>query len=162
MAEKYIEKFSKDYLICRAGWMMGGGIKKDKKFVKKIISQLIGGKKELFIVNDKNGTPTYTFDFASQVLLLLDNKIRGKFNIVCEGLSSRIDVAYEILKFFNYENTINIRQVNSNYFKKTYHANRPVSERLINKKLNKLSMNIMRNWKICLHEYLSKDFDNIF
>ena len=35
LGEKYVIDNSKDYLICRAGWMMGGGVKKDKKFVKK-------------------------------------------------------------------------------------------------------------------------------
>ena len=63
---------SKDYLICRAGWMMGGGPKKDKKFIQKIMKQIKDGKKELHIVNDKLGTPTYTHDFAANIRLLID------------------------------------------------------------------------------------------
>lgn len=161
MAEQYIEKHSENYLICRAGWMMGGGYKKDKKFVKKIILQLMQGKKELNIVNDKNGTPTYTFDFAKQVLLLIKKQKRGKFNMVCEGLSSRLDVTLEILKFFKLENKIKIKEVSSSFFKNEYYANRPYSERLINKKLNDYSLNIMRNWKICLNEYLTEYYNNI-
>ena len=35
--------------------MMGGGLKKDKKFIAKIIKQLLNGKKEIFIVDDKMG-----------------------------------------------------------------------------------------------------------
>ena len=35
--ELYVERNSNRFLIFRAGWMMGGGIKKDKKFVNKII-----------------------------------------------------------------------------------------------------------------------------
>ncbi len=159
-AEKYIEKYSNDFLICRAGWMMGGGINKDKKFVSKILKQLKEGNKELNIVNDKNGTPTYTIDFANQILLLLNNNIRGKFNLVCEGLSSRIDVTNEILNFYNLQNKIKINCVDSNFFKTIYFANRPYSERLLNNKLNSLSLNIMRNWKICLKEYLQNDYGN--
>jgi dTDP-4-dehydrorhamnose reductase len=161
LAEKFIEKNTNNYLICRAGWMMGGGFKKDKKFVNKIINQLKSGKTYLNIVNDKNGTPTYTHDFANQVLLLIENNIKGKFNVVCEGLSSRLEVTFEILKFFNLEEKIKINQVNSDFFKNQYHAKRPVSERLINKKLDILSLNIMRNWKICLNEYLEKEYKNI-
>lgn len=160
LAEKFIEKNTKNYLICRAGWMMGGGFKKDKKFVNKIINQLKSGKTHLNIVNDKNGTPTYTHDFANQILLLIQNNIRGKFNVVCEGLSSRLEVTSEILKFFNLENKIKINQVNSDFFKYQYHTNRPFSERLINKKLDILSLNIMRNWKICLYEYLENEYKN--
>ena len=35
-AEKYVQSCIPRHLICRAGWMMGGGPSKDKKFVQKI------------------------------------------------------------------------------------------------------------------------------
>ncbi len=57
--ELFVKENKIKHLICRAGWMMGAGPKKDKKFVQKIMSQIKNGKKELFIVNDKLGTPTY-------------------------------------------------------------------------------------------------------
>jgi dTDP-4-dehydrorhamnose reductase len=44
--------------------MMGGGPEKDKKFVNKIIKQIDLGAKELFVVDDKLGVPTYTKDFC--------------------------------------------------------------------------------------------------
>ena len=78
--EMFVEKHTRRHLICRAGWMMGGGPKKDKKFIKKIMHQLQEGKKELFIVNDKLGTPTYTHDFARNVKLLLEKEF-GAFII---------------------------------------------------------------------------------
>jgi len=108
--EKYIIDNAKDYLICRAGWMMGGRPKKDKKFIQKIMKQINAGKKEPHIVNDKLGTHTYTHDFVANVKLLIDNGERGLFNMVCEGLTSRLDVAYEI----------EIKEVDSNYFAKEY------------------------------------------
>ena len=40
IAEKYVQNHTNEYLICRAGWMMGGGLNKDKKFVNKIIKQI--------------------------------------------------------------------------------------------------------------------------
>ena len=162
-AEKFIEKNSKDFLIFRAGWMMGGGQSKDKKFVLKILNQIKDGKKILNIVNDKNGTPTYTHDFANQTLKLISENIRGKFNLVCEGLTSRIDVTIEILKYYNLENKIKINEVSSSFFKNEYFATRPFSERLINSNLNKKNINIMRDWKVCLKEYLDqyyKDYLN--
>ena len=33
LGEKYVLAHSNSYLICRAGWMMGGGPSKDKKFI---------------------------------------------------------------------------------------------------------------------------------
>jgi len=160
LGEVYVQKYSLKYLICRAGWMMGGGPKKDKKFVQKIISQIKKGRKELFVVNDKLGTPTYTHDFAKNLKLLIKKKQRGLFNMVCSGSTSRVAVAKEICKNLNLLRKIKINVVKSNYWKKIYFAPRPNSERLINKRLNNKKLNIMRNWKICLREYLKKYYLN--
>lgn len=154
LGEKFVIENSKDYLICRAGWMMGGGMKKDKKFIEKIKAQIREGKKELNIVNDKLGTPTYTYDFAKNTKLLLDNDERGLFNMVCQGLTSRLEVATEIVKLLNLEDEIQINEVNSDYFSDEYFADRPDCERLINKRLDNLGLNIMRDWKIALSDYL--------
>src|SRR5471032_1333107 len=64
MGERFVVENCRRYLVCRAGWMMGAGPKKDKKFIQKLAAQIKNGKRELFIVNDKLGTPTYTLDFA--------------------------------------------------------------------------------------------------
>jgi dTDP-4-dehydrorhamnose reductase len=142
------------YLICRAGWMMGGGPNKDKKFIQKIMKQLKAGKKELFIVNDKFGTPTYTHDFALNVKLLMEKDSWGLYNMVCGGLTSRLEVTYELLNVLNIAESIKIKEVDSLYFQKEYFANRPGSERLINRKLNLRNLNIMRDWRAALRNYI--------
>ena len=159
--ELFVKNNSNKYFIFRPGWMMGGGIKKDKKFIGKIIKQIINGKKILNIVDDKFGTPTYTYDFAKNVKKVINSEFYGTYNLVCEGLTSRFQVAEEILKYFKLEKNIKIEKVNSDFFLKEYFVNRPASERLINSKLSIRSMNYMRDWKICLQEYLKNDFNNI-
>ena len=104
--ELYVEKNSLRHLICRAGWMMGGGPNKDKKFVSKVFKQIKEGKKELHIVDDKLGTPTYTHDFARNVKRLLELELWGLYNMVCEGMTGRYDVAKEMLKILNLEEEI--------------------------------------------------------
>lgn len=158
--EKHIIVNSKDYLICRAGWMMGGGPKKDKKFIQKIMKQIQSGKKELHIVNDKLGTPTYTHDFAANVKLLIEEGERGLFNMVCGGLTSRFEVATELVKILGLKDEIKIKEVDSNYFSKEYFAVRPACERLINKRLDDLELNIMRDWRVALEEYLNDYYSN--
>ena len=76
---------------------MGAGPNKDKKFIQKIMSQLKEGNKELFIVDDKLGTPTYTYDFAANVKLLLEKEFWGLYNMVCGGITGRDEVAKELL-----------------------------------------------------------------
>ena len=159
-AEKYVIKNCEKYIICRAGWMMGGGPKKDKKFIQKIMKQIKDGKKELFIVNDKFGTPTYTYDFAKNTKKLVETKSYGLFNMVCEGNTSRLEVAKEILKIFDLEKKILIKEVGSDFFSKKFFALRPNSENLINGALNKKGLNFMRPWKETLKEYLKNSYQN--
>ena len=145
------------YWIFRAGWMMGGGPTKDKKFVNKIIKQINLGVKELFVVDDKLGVPTYTKDFASSILKHIEEELPyGLYNMVSQGEASRYETAVAINEHLNLGLTIN--KVDSDYYKEEYFAPRPYSEKLINKSLNNLGRNYMRNWKVCLHEYLNESF----
>ena len=153
--ERFVVENAKRYLVCRAGWMMGAGPEKDKKFVQKIMKQLKDGRKELFIVNDKDGTPTYTHDFAKNVRLLIEKEYWGLYNMVCGGQTSRLEVATEIVTLCGLETEVNINSVSSDYFKKEYFADRPPCERLINRKLNLRNLNIMRDWRVALKEYLA-------
>ena len=152
--ELFVKENVERHLVCRAGWMMGGGPKKDKKFVQKLMQQLKQGKKLLHVVNDKLGTPTYTHDFAKNVDLLLRKEYWGLYNMVCEGITSRLEVAREIIGLLGLERDTNITEVTSKYFKAEYFAERPPSERLVNRRLNLRNLNVMRHWKVGLREYL--------
>lgn len=156
LAEDYITKNANKYFVMRAGWMMGGGPLKDKKFVGKIIKQLKSGNKELFIVNDKDGTPTYTHDFAEVAKELLATNRYGVYNCVCEGLTSRLEVAKEIVSLFKLDSSVKISEVTSEYFSEEYFSQRPPSERLRNKKLEIIGLNKMRDWRIALKEYIDE------
>lgn len=145
------------YWIFRAGWMMGGGPEKDKKFVNKVMKQVESGAKELFAVDDKLGVPTYTKDFANSILKHINDDLPyGLYNMVSQGEASRYETAVAINEYLNLGLTIH--KVDSDYFKTEYFAPRPYSEKLINKSLNELGKNYMRNWKECLYEYLDEFF----
>jgi len=155
LGEVFVQENSNHYIICRAGWMMGAGAKKDKIFIQKMISQMESGKKILHVVNDKLGTPTYTQDFARNVKLLVEKEQTGLFNMVCGGLTGRYEVCQELVKLMGLEDTVKLEEVSSDHFSKEYFAERPACERLINKHLHDLGLNIMRDWKVALKEYLN-------
>lgn len=75
--------------------------------------------------------------------------------MVCGGQTSRLEVAEELLKILNLHGKINITPVKSHYFKDIYFAERPASERLVNRKLSIRNLNLMQDWKIALQEYLN-------
>ena len=151
--EQFVRQYVRKHYVVRAGWMMGGGIKKDKKFINKIYKKIVSGEKVLNVVDDKLGTPTYTVDFAGGLLKLLESDLYGLYNQGCGGSGSRYDVALEFIKLLGLENEIRINKVSSDIFKEEYFAPRPESEKLVNLKLTRRGLNIMRDWKTCLNEY---------
>ncbi len=155
MGERFVVENARRYLVCRAGWMMGSGPSKDKKFIQKLMKQLKAGKKELFIVNDKDGTPTYTHDFAKTVKELINKEYWGLYNCVCGGQTGRLEVAQELIKLLGKEKEVSITPVDSDYFKEEYFAERPASERLVTKKLELRGVNKMQDWRVALREYIN-------
>lgn len=141
------------HYIFRAGWMMGGGVKKDKKFINKIFKQINEGKKELFIVDDKLGTPTYTKSFAHGIYKIIQTEQYGLYNQVCHGDCSRYEIAVEFIRLLGLEKKITIKKVNSDFFRREYFAPRPASERLVNLKLKMRGLDFMPSWENALKEY---------
>ena len=160
MGERFVVENANRYLVCRAGWMMGAGPEKDKKFIQKLMRQLKEGKNELFIVNDKDGTPTYTHDFARNAKALMEKEMWGLYNMVCGGQTSRLEVANELLSILGIQNEIKVNVVPSEYFSDIYFAERPASERLDNRKLRIRNINLMRDWKLALREYIDSYYKN--
>ena len=116
--------------------------------------QIKNGSRELSIVNDKLGTPTYTHDFASNVKYIINKNERGLFNMVCEGFTGRLEVAHEIIRLLNMNDEIDINEVNSNFFIEKYFAERPNCERLVNKRLNDKGMKAAND---IIREFGNKD-----
>jgi dTDP-4-dehydrorhamnose reductase len=151
--ELAIQRMLKKHYIFRAGWMMGGGVKKDKKFIGKVFKQIQAGRNELFVVTDKLGTPTYTHNFAESIFKIVQAELYGLYNMVCGGSCARYDVACEFVKLLGLEGKVKITQVGSDHFKEEYFAPRPPSEKLVNLKLEARGINFMRDWRECLRDY---------
>jgi len=156
--EEFVRQNAQRYLICRAGWMMGGGPRKDKKFIQKLMRQLHDGSTELNVVNDKLGTPTYTRDFAHNVRILLERRLWGLYNMVCPGATSRLEVAQQLVDELGLHDSVTVRPVGSDFFAATYFAPRPDCERLVNRKLALRGLDVMQPWKEALADYIRSDY----
>jgi len=143
--------------VVRAGWMMGGGKTKEHKFISLILKQIEEGKKRIFAVDDKLGTPTYTYDFAKNLAALVETEEYGLYHMVCEGDGSRFDVAKEILRICQRQD-IELTPVSSEFFSVKYFAPRPPSEMMLNVNLRKIGLHKMRPWEVCLDHYLKNFF----
>lgn len=157
-AENYLQNNYDKVWTFRAGWMMGGGPAKDKKFINKIMKQIQAGATELNVVDDKLGTPTYTKDFANSIFRHVTEGLPyGLYNMVSKGDASRYDVACKMVDVLGLD--VRVNKVDSTFFQHDYFAPRPHSEKLINHKLNALDRNYMNQWDISLVQYLKECYN---
>jgi dTDP-4-dehydrorhamnose reductase len=148
--EKIVQSFLHRYYIVRAGWMVGGGPEKDKKFIGKIIKQ-IKERSAIKAVNDKIGSPTYTVDFSRCLTNLIETGYYGLYHCTNKGYCSRFDVAKKIVEFLG-RSDVTVEPVSSAYF--PLPAARARSEMSKNYKLELIKKDTTRNWEVALKEYI--------
>lgn len=131
------------YFLIRTSWLFG---KHGKNFVDTML-KLGKEQKELKVVNDQHGKPTFTLDLARQVKFLLDTREypSGIYHVTNEDETTWHDFAKAI--FSLYKAKVNVLPCTSKEYKRP--AERPQYSSLINTKLPPL-----RPWKEALAEYL--------
>jgi len=149
--EIIVKQLLKRYFIIRAGWMIGGW-EIDKKFVYKIVRQLLDGKKEINVVDDRYGTPTFTTDFAKNMLSLIKTGRYGLYHMANKGWATRYDIANKIVGFMELERKVKVNPVSSAEFPLS--APRPRSEMIDNLHLNLIGLNNMPPWQESLNKYI--------
>ena len=154
--EHIVKNLLSEFFIIRAGWMVGGW-EIDKKFVYKIVQQLKEGKKELTVVNDKFGTPTFTKYFAKHFMDIINSKRYGTYHLACKGSCSRYDMAAKIVEFMGFKDSVKVKPVTSDKY--PLPAPRATSEIMTNYKLDMLKLNNMPPWQDCLKEYIETNKD---
>ena len=147
--EEAVLSLLKKYYIVRAGWMIGGH-NKDKKFVWKIV-QLLNTKKEISVVIDKTGSPTFTNDFSNGIIDIVESGKHGLYHCVNKGICTRYDIAVKIAEYLGKKDVV-IRPVTSDAF--PLPAPRGKSEAMINYNLSKIGLDKTRPWQDALKDYL--------
>ncbi len=146
LGELIIKGMLKDYIIARVCWMFGGGPEKDQKFVAKIIRQL--DKKEIKVVTDQIGSPTFGKDLITSIKKLIKKDAKGIYNLANRDICSRYEFAEAIVKILK-KNT-KILPVKMNDFKMD--AFRTYNESMVSK------IKTQRNWQGALKEYLETEW----
>lgn len=152
LGELAVRENSEDFLIVRVCWMMGGGPRKDRKFVAKIVEQLEQGKRRINAVTDQIGTPTYGKDLVNALKVLIEEGEKGILHMPNKGFCSRFDVAKLIVEVLNA--SAEVVPVDSSFF--NLDALRTKNEMLASK------MDIMRPWQDALREYITTEWELYF
>lgn len=149
--EKHVSSLLDRYYIFRAGWMIGGGPKRDKKFVGKMI-ELMKTRDRIEAVNDKTGSPTFARDFMAGIKFMIKTGKYGLYHLVNKGVVTRYDIAVELAKLL--KRKIEVVPVTSDRF--PLPAPRAVSEAMENYSLSRLGFDIMPDWKESLKKYVDE------
>ncbi len=147
-SEKAVRENSPSYVIIRTGWLYGMG---GPSFIKSIISAgAAKSGKALKVVNDQIGSPTWTYRLAEQIRVLIEKKGRGTYHATAEGYCSRYQCATFILEKLGLN--VPIEPCTTKEYPTP--AKRPANSILENRLLKKQGINVMRDWKEDLNEFL--------
>ncbi len=146
LGELAVQGLLSDYLILRVSWVFGGGVRKDQKFVGKIIQML--DQAEIRAVADKRGSPTYGKDVVEGIKRLLGEGARGIFHMSNAGTPTRADIAREIIAITGA--ATNVVEINSDSFPMSYSTG--ANEGMVSKSP------FMRPWQEALREYLETEW----
>jgi len=147
LGEKTLQLIAPQFYLLRTSWLYG---KNGKNFVETMI-KLGKEQKELKVVNDQFGKPTYTVDLAGQILYILNNTLPfGIYHAVNEtkiGGISWYEFARKIFELGNLN--VKLEPCDSRAYPRP--AKRPQYSALINTKLPP-----MRDWQDALADYFKK------
>jgi len=151
--ENVVKKLHR-YTIIRTSWIYGLN---GKSFVDAILKN-VKGKKDIKVVDDQAGSPTYSEDLARAIVgflkvILETKKIEPLFHISNRGVVSRFDYAKEILLNSGIDN-VKVIPIKSKEL--DIPTKRPAFSALDPSLFENLTGITIRNWKDALKEFLNE------
>lgn len=139
------------YFIVRIAWVFGIN---GKNFIKVMLSLADKGYKELRVVDDQIGTPTYTCDLARLLVDLVLTDKYGYYHATNEGgYISWADFAEEIFKQAGKD--VTVQRVSTTEYGLSV-AKRPLNSRMDKSKIEKNGFALLPDWKDALKRYLEE------
>jgi len=148
--ERYIQEIMKNYLIIRTEWLYG---RHGRNFVDTIL-RIATQQKELRVVDDQRGAPTFTKDLSSAIDRLIGTEARGILHVTNSGSCTWFEFAGQVLREKNPTNReVQIIPISSTELARP--ARRPAYSLMDCQRYEQLTGSKMRSWQEALKEYLS-------
>ena len=144
LGEQAVQKMLDKYFIVRISWVFG---EHGNNFVKTML-KLGKERKELNVVADQYGSPTYTADLAPLLIEMIKTDKYGVYHATNEGVCSWAEFAEEIFKLAGMNVKVN-HITTAEYPTK---AKRPLNSRLSKVKI-KNNFYSLSPWKVALEKY---------
>ena len=146
--ERFLEAFSDHWLLIRTAWLYG---RNGKNFVKTILEKS-SAVKTIDVVDDQIGAPTYSWDLAAAVQLLIEGGQEGIYHLTNRGHCSWYEFACKILMYAG-KTDVTVRPIRSQGLARS--AVRPAWSVLSSRKFSEETGKTMRFWQIALQDYLT-------
>ena len=149
--EIFVENILKKYWIIRISWVFGID---GNNFVKTML-KLAQTKKEISVVCDQIGSPTYTYDLSKLICDMIETNKYGIYHATNEGVCSWYDFAKYIFEVAGIA-SIKVKPVTSDEYQKMVpsQAKRPLNSRLSKESLVKAGFNKLPTWEDATKRYI--------
>ncbi len=157
LGEEKIRQYLTKYFIVRTSWVFGIN---GHNFVKSMIDLAKSGKKEINVVNDQIGSPTYTKDLAILLCEMLESNKYGIYHANNEGYCSWAEFANEIFSLSHLK--VKVNEISSFEYESLYpgQAKRPNNSRLDKSCLDDAGFARLPNWRDALKRFIDELFNN--
>lgn len=138
-----------NHLILRISWLFG---EHGPNFIRTIVGAAKKGG-PLRVVNDQRGSPTYAKDVAAQTRILLETGCQGTYHVTNSGSCTWYELASHAIACARIQG-IAITPVPSSEY--PLPAPRPANSILVNARLLRDGMPLLRPWQEAAREYVEK------
>ena len=146
--EQAIAERLENHLILRTAWLYGIG---SRNFLKTMLRlALAAPQRTIKVVNDQHGSLTWTMTLAQQIERLLDCGLTGIVHATAEGHGTWHEAAKQFLEAMQVEFSL-VPCTTAEY---PTPARRPANSILENSRLKEHGLNVMRDWRADLDEFV--------
>jgi dTDP-4-dehydrorhamnose reductase len=149
LGEREVQNTLKKYFVVRISWVFG---KNGSNFVKTML-RLGQERKEVRVVCDQVGSPTYTHDLAKLLCEMIQTDKYGIYHATNDGYCSWYEFACEIFKTAGMD--VKVTPIKSDEYPTK--AKRPRNSKLSKKKLELTGFNLLPHWKDALERYIKRE-----
>ncbi len=156
-AEDIIINLLDKYFIVRTSWVFS---KTGNNFINTILKLISQGKKELNVVSDQIGSPTYADDLANLLINMIESEKYGIYHATNEGICSWAELALFVVNELKLDVKINF--VSTKEYEKLVlnQAKRPLNSRLSKKSLLINGFSLLPSWQDAVRRCLNKKENN--
>lgn len=148
LGEQAVQKILDKYFIVRISWVFG---EHGNNFVKTML-RLGKERKEINVVADQYGSPTYTADLAPLLVEMIQTEKYGIYHATNEGVCTWAEFGEEIFKIAGMD--VKVNHITTAEY--PTRAKRPLNSRLSKEKIINNKFIIFRAWEKALREFIEQ------